>query len=130
MRMKKLMLMSVATMLLIGMASNAWALSQWSRKYNVSCKTCHTAFPRLNAYGDAFAQNGYQLPGSEDGDEEKKKKIEGVNIGQVEDFFGVRMSFTQSVTNPIRSRKLMVPSRTPLMSARLTGYSCLSAARS
>lgn len=93
--MKKLILTSITAMLAIGMASDAWALSQWSRKYGVSCTTCHSAFPRLNAYGDAFMQNGYQTPGSEDGDTDGKTKIaDGLNLNQLPDILGIRVSLT------------------------------------
>ena len=35
--------------------------SSWAKKFNFSCNTCHTVFPRLNAFGEAFLANGYQL---------------------------------------------------------------------
>lgn len=34
----------------------------FARKYGTSCQTCHVMPPRLNAYGEAFRLNGYQLP--------------------------------------------------------------------
>ena len=39
------------------------ALPLFARKYEMQCTQCHIAFPRLNAYGMAFRQNGYRLPG-------------------------------------------------------------------
>lgn len=33
----------------------------FARKYRMSCKTCHNPFPRLKAYGDEFAGNGFVL---------------------------------------------------------------------
>lgn len=39
----------------------------FARKYHLSCNVCHTREPRLNAFGQRFQENGYQLPGSEDG---------------------------------------------------------------
>lgn len=35
----------------------------FARKYGVSCKQCHVAPPKLNAYGEAFIARGYQMPG-------------------------------------------------------------------
>ncbi len=33
----------------------------FGRKYNMSCQTCHSPFPRLKDYGDEFAKNGFVL---------------------------------------------------------------------
>jgi hypothetical protein len=35
--------------------------AQFSRQYNSSCNTCHTAFPRLNDVGTAFKDDGFQF---------------------------------------------------------------------
>jgi len=40
----------------------ASAVPIFSRKYQTSCMTCHTVFPKLNPYGEAFRLNGYRLP--------------------------------------------------------------------
>jgi hypothetical protein len=44
------------------MSQSASAIPAWARKYNTSCSTCHEAFPRLNAVGEAFRMNGYRFP--------------------------------------------------------------------
>ncbi|HET9599391.1 MAG TPA: hypothetical protein VFP65_27705 [Anaeromyxobacteraceae bacterium] len=41
----------------------AHAIPSFARKYGTSCLTCHTAFPRLNPFGEAFRRNGYRFPG-------------------------------------------------------------------
>ena len=33
----------------------------FARKYGVSCSTCHAPVPRLNAFGEQFAANGFRL---------------------------------------------------------------------
>jgi len=38
------------------------ALPLFARKYSMPCTQCHMAFPRLNAFGMEFRQNGYRLP--------------------------------------------------------------------
>ena len=43
------------------------AIPAFARKYQVNCQVCHTRMPRLNLYGERFLENGYQLPGTEDG---------------------------------------------------------------
>lgn len=37
------------------------AIPAFARKYSMSCQTCHSPFPKLKAYGDEFAGNGFQL---------------------------------------------------------------------
>ncbi|MBZ0266213.1 hypothetical protein K8I28_16265 [bacterium] len=37
----------------------------FARKYKMSCTTCHAPFPRLKAYGDEFAGNGFELEDEE-----------------------------------------------------------------
>ncbi|MFN3476710.1 MAG: hypothetical protein ACK4Z6_04035 [Candidatus Methylomirabilales bacterium] len=46
----------------------AGAIPAFARKYQTSCSTCHVMFPKLNAFGEAFRLNGYQIPAPE-GDE-------------------------------------------------------------
>lgn len=41
---------------------DADAISAFARKYQTSCNTCHIAFPKLTAFGEAFRRNGYQFP--------------------------------------------------------------------
>lgn len=43
----------------------AEAIPAFARKYAMSCKTCHAPMPRLKAYGDEFAGNGFKLPEKE-----------------------------------------------------------------
>ncbi|UHQ55212.1 hypothetical protein [Microbulbifer sp. YPW16] len=40
----------------------AWAIPVFARQYEMSCAACHSAFPRLNAFGEEFAGNNYRLP--------------------------------------------------------------------
>lgn len=47
-------------------ASSANIIPAFARKYKVSCATCHSPIPRLNAVGEAFAGNGFEFaPGEE-----------------------------------------------------------------
>ncbi len=36
-------------------AETVSAIPAFGRKYNMSCTTCHSPFPRLKDYGDEFA---------------------------------------------------------------------------
>ncbi len=42
------------------------AIPAFSRKYRTSCATCHVAFPKLNAFGEAFRNLGYRMPGDDE----------------------------------------------------------------
>jgi hypothetical protein len=38
------------------------AIPAFSRKYQTSCSTCHSNFPELNDFGEAFKKNGFKFP--------------------------------------------------------------------
>jgi hypothetical protein len=46
------------------MLNTAEGLPLFARKYTTPCTTCHVVFPRLNAFGMQFKQNGYRMPGT------------------------------------------------------------------
>jgi hypothetical protein len=41
--------------------ADAHAIPAFARKYRVTCALCHAPFPRLNAFGNMFAANGFQM---------------------------------------------------------------------
>ena len=41
---------------------SAQAMPAFARQYQVSCNTCHSAFPRLNDFGEWFAGNNMRMP--------------------------------------------------------------------
>lgn len=51
------------------------AIPAFARKYDLSCTSCHTKPPRLNAFGEAFHMAGFQIPTVEEGEVKKKRKI-------------------------------------------------------
>jgi hypothetical protein len=78
---------------------DAEAVSQWTRKYEVDCTTCHTAFPRLTHFGEKFMRNGFQWPDDEpDGDTAGKNKIsDSLFADKVGNWLGARLSLTPGV---------------------------------
>jgi hypothetical protein len=57
---------------------DAGAVPSFARKYQTSCLTCHTVYPVLNPFGEAFRRNGYRFPsqnGSVDSDAVKSNMI-------------------------------------------------------
>jgi hypothetical protein len=43
------------------LASSLQAMPAFARKYSLSCKTCHSPFPKLKPYGEEFAANGFVI---------------------------------------------------------------------
>jgi hypothetical protein len=41
------------------------AIPAFARKYRTTCATCHAPIPRLNAFGEQFAANGFEFPGEQ-----------------------------------------------------------------
>jgi len=75
---------------------NANATSQWARKFNMSCSSCHSVFPRLNSFGEEFLKNGYQIMSTY-----KKNWVDaypvdagGVLLDDVTNLLGVRLNMT------------------------------------
>ena len=103
---KKLLLPMIVVLAALAVPSVAHATSQWTRKYGVGCVTCHsTAFPRLNYYGERFMRNGYQLPGSEDGDTTKSAVGDRLFIDDIGNLIGIRLNVVPArvVTNALEA---------------------------
>jgi hypothetical protein len=54
-------LLPLAIILLV--PDSASAIPAFARKYETSCQTCHTVYPRLTPFGEAFRRNNYRFPG-------------------------------------------------------------------
>lgn len=92
---RSVLILVLVTMLVAAFVGPAGATSQWSRKYNLSCRTCHSSFPRLNYYGQRFMRNGYQNPDATvgDGDELGKAKLNDMTfVDKIGNLFGVRLN--------------------------------------
>ncbi len=46
---------------ILALGEQLFAIPAFARKYQMSCSTCHNPFPRLKAYGNEFAANGFVL---------------------------------------------------------------------
>jgi hypothetical protein len=60
---------SVVLLLLLVPAARTEAFPAFARKYGTSCTACHEAWPKLNAVGMAFRDNGYQFGRGKDAPE-------------------------------------------------------------
>lgn len=60
--------MSVVVVLGFALANvqKSSAIPAFSRKYQTSCTTCHSNYPELNDFGEAFKKNGFKFPKDDD----------------------------------------------------------------
>jgi len=72
----KTFLPAITILFLFFLAVEASAMPVFSRKYETSCQTCHTIFPRRNIVGEAFRLNGYRFP-----DDETYVKEQPIELG-------------------------------------------------
>ena len=80
---------AVVVALVVSVSLPAHAIPAFARKYGTSCQTCHTVYPKLTPFGEAFRHNGYRFPGV-DSDYWKQ---DPVALGQE----GYKKSFPNSV---------------------------------
>ncbi|GFE60345.1 hypothetical protein [Geobacter sp. AOG2] len=60
MQQKNILIVLMAMLALQLMApKNSHAIPAFTRAYKVECSTCHTIYPELNEYGEAFLKNAY-----------------------------------------------------------------------
>ena len=60
---RNLALKLVLSAVVLTAAVPAQAIPAFARKYGTSCLTCHTVYPKLTPFGEAFRRNGYLFPG-------------------------------------------------------------------
>jgi hypothetical protein len=63
---------------------DAQAIPSFARKYQTSCQTCHTVYPVLNPFGEAFRRNGYRFPSQNGSVDSDAEKAPAVPLGQEE----------------------------------------------
>jgi hypothetical protein len=60
--MRKTILVFVSILMLLQAAAvRLEAIPAFARKYQMTCKTCHSPFPKLKDYGEEFAGNGFVI---------------------------------------------------------------------
>lgn len=58
-----IIIMFLISMMFLGEALQA--IPAFARKHRMSCKTCHQPFPRLQPFGEEFAENGFEIKDQE-----------------------------------------------------------------
>lgn len=82
-------------LLLLLVVEDASAIPAFARKYQANCALCHSNEPRLTSFGQQFKENGYQMPGSQDGSDTAKQVLEGeqgpVTLDSISKIMAVRI---------------------------------------
>ena len=52
----------LAVYMFLGPISPSYGIPAFARKYQTSCATCHSDYPELNDFGEAFKKNGFKFP--------------------------------------------------------------------
>jgi hypothetical protein len=56
-------LLAAALLAAVLVPRGAAAIPAFARKYGTSCLTCHTVYPKLTPFGEAFRRDGFRFPG-------------------------------------------------------------------
>lgn len=56
----------IFTAVAIMLPENSGAMPVFARQYQLSCTACHAAYPRLNEFGELFADSNFRLPNWKD----------------------------------------------------------------
>ena len=99
---------------------DADAIPAFSRKYRVSCSLCHSAVPRLTAFGDEFAANGFEMAVGEpardtiDTGDSMLRLLQRIELA-------VRFDLFATASTPIRRDATDVDLKTPYTAKLLSG---------
>lgn len=75
---KVIILILMFIIFVLTLSKSAEAIPAFARKYELSCETCHVAFPRLNSFGKQFVADNMRL--------DEWREMDTVNTG--DDWFG------------------------------------------
>jgi hypothetical protein len=78
------MAVAAGVFVFLALTRDALAVPSFARKYETSCQTCHTVFPVLNPFGEAFRRNGYRFPSQNGSVDSDAIKAPQVALGQEE----------------------------------------------
>jgi hypothetical protein len=60
---KTILFILLGVLLVLSLFQSLAAIPAFARKYSFNCNMCHTAYPKLNDFGQRLRNNGYQIPG-------------------------------------------------------------------
>jgi hypothetical protein len=60
---KTILFLLIGVVIVLSFCQPLTAIPAFARKHGFNCNMCHTAYPKLNDFGQRFRNNGYQIPG-------------------------------------------------------------------
>ena len=102
----------LAVVLCFVSVQKAHAIAAFTRQYKTECSTCHTLYPELNEYGQAFLKNGYVYSekkkndkvadvaasdGKVNADSGKTDKNEGIRLSGIPELLPLSITANQSI---------------------------------
>jgi hypothetical protein len=111
---------ATAALLLLVVPEAAWGIPAFARRYGVSCNLCHNAAPRLNAYGETFAANGFELVVGEEPRDTMETGDPLLRLVRRLDF-ALRMDLFATALMPVRRDGADIDLQTPYGMKLLTG---------
>ena len=95
-------------------AQKSHAIPAFTRQYKTECSTCHTIYPELNEYGQAFQKNAYVYSAKSQGatrggapeapvdaaqaQKPTSEKVEAIMLSGIPDWLPLSLTATQSIT--------------------------------
>ena len=120
MKMNSYALMSLILLLLLISQSQVMAIPSFARQTNMSCSSCHTMFPELNAFGRMFKLNGYTLTGIEtvqSTDKEDNVTLRLLNIPEVSSMLQASYTYTSKKQPDTQNNNISFPQQLSLFLA-------------
>lgn len=110
------------TLAVAGLAipQDAEAIPAFARKYKVSCSLCHAPAPRLNAFGEEFAGNGFEMSVGETPTDTLDTGDATLRLLKRIDF-AIRLDLYATATTPLRASEPSIDLQTPYNVKLLTG---------
>mgnify|MGYP006282441161 CR=1 FL=1 len=118
--MRKFLQVTGVIVLVLLISDPVSAIPAFARKYRMSCMTCHAPAPRLKAYGDSFAGNGFRL-------EDKEAPRYYMDAGDqllslIRDFpIAVRLDGFVSMDYQMKNEEALTDFRAPFLMKLLSG---------
>jgi hypothetical protein len=100
--------------------ASADAIPAFARKYNVSCSMCHAPAPRLNAIGEEFAGNGFEMSVDEEPTDTLDTGDPMLRLLKRIDF-ALRLDLYATASTPLRASRPSIDLQTPYNVKLLTG---------
>jgi hypothetical protein len=109
----------IITFLLLSQ-SQVMAIPSFARQTNMSCSSCHTMFPELNAFGRMFKLNGYTLTGIEtiqSTDKNDNTTLRLLKIPQVSSMLQASYTYTSKKQPDTQNNNISFPQQLSLFLA-------------